>query len=115
MLTTENAGYDAKFRLWRQHSMSVPDSVRHSANDVIFENYDEVGYNYRLTDVQAAIGREQLKKLPSMLTVRRALATRYHELLATIRSVRTPAQPDWARTNWQSYCVRLPRSCDQRS
>jgi perosamine synthetase len=115
MLTTSNAAYDARFRLWRQHGMSVPDSVRHSANDVIFENYDEVGYNYRLTDVQAAIGREQLKKLPSMLSVRRSLATRYRELLANVPGVRTPVEPDWARTNWQSYCVRLPRSCDQRS
>jgi perosamine synthetase len=115
MLTTRNAVYDAKFRLWRQHGMSVPDSVRHSANDVIFENYDEVGYNYRLTDVQAAIGREQLKKLPSMVSVRRSIAARYRELLANVPGVCSPAEPNWARTNWQSYCVRLPRSCDQRS
>jgi perosamine synthetase len=114
MLTTANAGYDAKFRLWRQHSMSVPDAVRHSAKDVIFEAYDEVGFNYRLTDIQAAIGREQLKKLPEMLRSRRRLAARYGELLSAIPEVCAPLEPDWARSNWQSYCVRLASHCDQR-
>ena len=45
MLTTANAGYDGKFRLWRQHGMSVPDTARHAAKSVIFESYDELGYN----------------------------------------------------------------------
>ena len=44
--------------------MSVPDTVRHGAREVIFETYPEVGYNYRMTDIQAAVGREQLKRLP---------------------------------------------------
>ena len=67
MLTSKHKDWDAKFRLWRQHSMSVPDTVRHSSKDVIFETYPEIGYNYRLTDVQAAIGREQLKRLPELI------------------------------------------------
>jgi dTDP-4-amino-4,6-dideoxygalactose transaminase len=115
MLTTGSPEYDAKFRLWRQHGMSVPDSVRHSANDVIFEAYEELGFNYRLTDIQAAIGRAQLKKLPEMLRSRRFLAARYGELLADIPGVRPPLEPEWARSNWQSYCVRLPDRCDQRT
>ena len=52
------------FRLWRQHGMSVPDTVRHGSATVIFEDYPVRGYNYRMTDMQAAIGREQLKRLP---------------------------------------------------
>jgi dTDP-4-amino-4,6-dideoxygalactose transaminase len=114
MLTTANPDFDRRFRLWRQHGMSVPDTVRHGSSQVVFEDYIELGYNYRMTDIQAAVGREQLKRLPAILARRRALAARYHKLLAAIPGLVPPAQPAWARSNWQSYCVRLPEGCDQR-
>jgi perosamine synthetase len=114
MLTTNNPTYDAQFRLWRQHGMSVPDTVRHGSKEVIFEEYVEVGYNYRLTDLQAAIGREQLKRLPEIIQRRRDLADRYAELLSTIPGLILPTEPQWARSNWQTYLVRLPDGCDQR-
>ena len=114
MITTANAEWDKSFRLLRQHAMSVPDTVRHGANQVIFESYPTVGYNYRMTDIQAAVGREQLRRLPKILELRRALANRYRGLLADVPGLELPSEPDWARTNWQSYCVRLPHGCDQR-
>lgn len=114
MLTTADAEIDAKFRLWRQHGMSVPDTVRHSSPKVVFESYPELGFNYRLTDIQAAIGREQLRRLPEAIARRRELAARYRELLADISGLILPAEPEWARANWQSYCVRLPQGTDQR-
>ncbi len=114
MLTTADAEMDSKFRLWRQHSMSVPDTVRHSSREVVFESYPELGFNYRLTDIQAAIGREQLKRLPEAILQRRQMAARYRKLLADIPGLTLPAEPEWARTNWQSYCVRLPADLDQR-
>lgn len=114
MLTTRNPEFDRHFRLWRQHGMSVPDTVRHGSSQVVFEDYVELGYNYRLTDIQAAVGREQLKRLPAILARRRTLAARYHKRLAAIPGLVPPAQPAWARSNWQSYCVRLPEGCDQR-
>lgn len=114
MLTTADAELDRNFRLWRQHGMSLPDTVRHSSPTVIFESYPELGFNYRLTDIQAAIGREQLRRLPQAITQRRQLATRYRELLADVPGLVLPIEPDWARTNWQSYCVRLPATTDQR-
>lgn len=107
MLTTRHQDWDAKFRLWRQHSMSVPDTVRHGSNTVIFEGYPEIGYNYRMTDVQAAIGREQLKRLSGLVNRRRELADRYRNLLSGIPRLKLPVEPEWARSNWQSYCVRL--------
>ena len=115
MLTTANPEYDRKFRLWRQHSMSVPDTIRHGAREVIFESYPEVGFNYRMTDLQAAVGREQLKRLSEIIATRRRLAARYGEMLADIRGLRIPTEPAWARTNWQSYCVGLPAGVDQRA
>ncbi|GMP13605.1 DegT/DnrJ/EryC1/StrS family aminotransferase [Bradyrhizobium sp. TM239] len=115
MLTTSDAELDRKFRLLRQHGMSVPDIVRHGSRRVIFEEYVLVGYNYRMTDMQAAIGRKQLERLPQLIARRRALASRYAELLGNIEGLRLPFEPAWARSNWQSYCVRLPDRLDQRT
>ncbi|ODS52467.1 MAG: aminotransferase DegT [Acidobacteria bacterium SCN 69-37] len=114
MITTNNGEFDRKFRLWRQHGMSVPDSVRHGSPTVIFESYPVLGFNYRMTDVQAAIGREQLKRLPGIIESRRRLAARYHEALAAVPGVTPPHEPAWARSNWQSYGVRLADGIDQR-
>lgn len=114
MLTTKNAEIDRKFRLWRQHGMSVPDTVRHSSREVVFESYPELGFNYRMTDIQAAIGREQLKRLPDAVVERRRAAGRYRELLGDMPDLILPPEPGWARTNWQSFCVRLPDGVDQR-
>jgi perosamine synthetase len=114
MLTTANAEWHAKFKLLRQHGMSVPDTVRHGSPQVIFEEHPVLGYNYRMTDIQAAVGREQLKRLSDIVACRRALASRYAELLANNIGLMTPSEPAYARSNWQSYCVRLPDHCDQR-
>jgi len=113
MLTTNNPEWDKKFRLWRQHSMNVPDTVRHQANQVIFESYPELGYNYRMTDIQAAIGREQLKRLPEIVARRRKFVQQYCRRLSDIPGLNLPVEPEWARSNWQSFCVRLPARCDQ--
>jgi len=114
MITTRHPEWDRRFRLLRQHAMSVPDTVRHGSAEVIFESYPMLGYNYRMTDIQAAVGREQLKRLPEIVGQRRELAARYRTLLADIPGLGLPREPEWARTNWQSYCVRLPSDVDQR-
>jgi dTDP-4-amino-4,6-dideoxygalactose transaminase len=113
MLTTSDPEIDSKVRLWRQHSMSVTDTVRHGSRQVIFENYLDVGFNYRMTDVQAAIGRKQLVRLADLVARRRALVTRYNDLLRDIEGLRLPLEMSWARSNWQSYCVQLPDRVDQ--
>ena len=115
MLTTANPEIDRKFRLWRQHGMSVPDTVRHGSRDVVFESYPELGFNYRMTDLQAAVGRVQLTRLPGIIEERRRMAGAYVTRLAAIPGVRAPHQPSWARSNWQSYCVRLSSGCSQRA
>ncbi|PYX46042.1 MAG: aminotransferase DegT [Acidobacteria bacterium] len=113
MLTTRDAEIDRKLRLWRQHGMSMPDTVRHASPKVLFESYPELGFNYRMTDIQAAIGREQLKRLPEAISQRRKLAARYRQLLGDVTGLVLPTEPEWARTNWQSYVVRLPAGVDQ--
>ena len=114
MLTTAHPDYDKKFRLWRQNGMSISDTQRHRAPEVIFESYPELGFNYRMTDIQAAIGREQLKRLPELIGRRRYLADRYQKGLGDVLGLSLPETPVWAKSNWQSYCVRLPDDCDQK-
>lgn len=115
MITTPHADWNAKFRLLRQHGMSVPDTVRHGSTQVIFETHPVLGYNYRMTDIQAAVGREQLRRLPGMVERRREIGETYRKLLSAIQWIGAPHEPSWARTNWQSYAVRLPDHADQRA
>jgi dTDP-4-amino-4,6-dideoxygalactose transaminase len=115
MLTTSNPAHETAFRLLRQHGMSIPDTVRHGSPEVVFEDYLAVGYNYRMTDIQAAVGRKQLERLPELVARRRTLAARYEELLGNIEGLLLPLEPEWARSNWQSYCVRLPDRLDQKA
>ena len=114
MITTKHGSWDAQFRLWRQHGMSIADTVRHSSPQVIFETYPELGFNYRMTDIQAAVGREQLKRLVVIIKKRRELAATYRSLLSGVAGITLPAEPEWARSNWQSFCVRLSRGLSQR-
>lgn len=113
MITTNSANYDERFRLLRQHGMSVPDTVRHKSKQVIFESYQEVGFNYRLTDIQAAIGREQLKRLPAIIKRRGDLASGYNEMLKKQQLINLPIEPDYAKSNWQSFCLMLSPRLNQ--
>lgn len=115
MLTTPHADWNAKFKLLRQHGMSVPDTVRHGSNQVIFETHPVLGYNYRMTDIQAAVGREQLRRLPGIVARRREIGETYKQLLSTAQWLGLPQEPAWARSNWQSFTVRLPDHCDQKA
>jgi len=107
MITTEDSDTAARLRRMRQHAMNVSDLARHSANKIVFESYDEIGYNYRMTDLQAAVGLVQLDRLPEMLNRRRSLAERYSERLSAIPWLIIPGEPGNCRHNYQSYMVRL--------
>jgi dTDP-4-amino-4,6-dideoxygalactose transaminase len=107
MIATNNARYAERLRLLRQHCMSVSDTARHGTRTVVIEQYLDVGYNYRMTDIQAAIGIEQLKRLDWIVERRRALAARYNERLAQIGWLEPPFEPDYATSNYQSYAARL--------
>lgn len=108
MVTTNDPAIDRELRLLRQHGMSISDAVRHGTREVVFEGYPVIGYNYRMTDIQASIGTVQLQKLPRFIEERRRLVALYTEYLAECEVI-LPHVPKWARPNWQSYCVRLPK------
>jgi perosamine synthetase len=74
----------------------------------VIEHYTEPGFNYRMTDVQAAIGLVQLAKLDQIVARRRALGRRYQQALAGIPGLTTITDPDYGRTNFQSFWILLP-------
>src|SRR2546423_10876095 len=107
MITTADAELDHKFRLLRQHSMSVPDTVRHGAKTVVCEEYPNIGFNYRMTDIQAAVGRVQLGRLPDLLARRVELANNYTRAIREIPGLQPPHVPEDCRPNYQSYAARV--------
>lgn len=115
MLTTNDSEVDRVFRMLRHHAMDATDLERHRAKDVVFESYPMLGFNYRMTDLQGAMGRAQLSRLPEVIARRRELGARYGDRLSEIPGVAVTREPDWARTNWQSYCLRLPENTDQKT
>jgi perosamine synthetase len=107
MITTQDPELAARLRRLRQHAMDLSDLARHSAQDIVFEGYPERGFNYRMTDMQAALGLCQLDALEDILAARRRLAERYTAALSGVPHLETPYEPDYARRTWQSYCVRV--------
>lgn len=111
MITTNNEEYYNRLKLLRQHGMSVNDRIRHNSSNVIFEEYLEIGYNYRLTDIQAAVGIKQLEKLDWLIEERTKIAKKYNDAFGKLPTVKIPVIPDYCRTNWQSYSLYLKKNC----
>lgn len=107
MVTTGRSDWAAEMRRLREHGMDVSAAERHRAAQPVLERYLEVGFNYRMTDIQAAVGLVQLAKLDEMVTRRRALAARYHRLLAGVPGIRAVADPPYGTTNYQSFWIEL--------
>lgn len=107
MITTQDPETAGRLRRLRQHAMSVSDVTRHHARQIVTETYDEAGFNFRMTDVQASIGIAQLDKLGGFLDRRRFLAQRYTKALAQVPWLVTPHVPLNCRHNYQSYMVRV--------
>jgi dTDP-4-amino-4,6-dideoxygalactose transaminase len=111
MITTNNEAYRDRLKLLRQHAMSINDRVRHESNTVIFEEHIELGYNYRMTDIQAAVGIRQLEKLDQIVAGRRQIAALYNEAFRDIPHIRLPHEPEGCFSNYQSYSLYLEPTC----
>ena len=107
MLTVDDEQTAVRLRQLREHGMSVSAADRHSTNTIVFEQYLETGFNYRMTDIQAAIVRVQLRKLDEIIERRRALAKSYHEAIDAIDGLRAVTDPDHGTTNYQSFWVEV--------
>jgi dTDP-4-amino-4,6-dideoxygalactose transaminase len=107
MITTADKRLAERIRRLRQHGMTISDLDRHGSNRSMIESYEEVGFNYRMTDMQAALGCVQLRRLDEILARRRALAQRYTERLVSLPWMIPPAEPGGLQHNFQSYMVQL--------
>lgn len=107
MLTTPRADWADRARRLREHAMSVSAAARHERVLAPAEEYVEVGYNYRMTDLQAALGLVQLTKLPEAVQRRREIARTYADAIAGIPGLRAVADPEWGESNFQSFWVEV--------
>src|SRR5437870_1725595 len=109
MILTDDDALADRARKLRAHGMSVSDLDRHKADRPIIEEYHDLGFNYRMTDIQASIGLVQLRRLDELLLIRVAKAERYNAELAKIKGLEVPYTPPYATHTYQSYCVRLTK------
>jgi dTDP-4-amino-4,6-dideoxygalactose transaminase len=112
MITSNDPRLAERLRRLRHQGMSISDVARHQADHVIIEEYGEIGYNFRLSDLHAAVGLAQLPKLAGFVRRRREIAARYAAALRALPALDPPFVPDFAAPNFQSYIVRL-RGADE--
>lgn len=113
IITTNDAAHAERLRVTRSHGASTSDLARHHAGGLEIEEYADLGYNYRMSDIQAAIGIAQMRRIDTILAARRRLARRYDQLLADLPPIATPYEPRGYRHTYQSYCVRLADALDR--
>jgi dTDP-4-amino-4,6-dideoxygalactose transaminase len=107
MIAVSDTELADRLRRLRQHAMDKSALDRHAAREVVIEHYPERGWNFRMTDLQAAIGLKQLEVLDAILAERRRLAERYTAALEPVAWMQTPHEPEYASRTWQSYPLRL--------
>jgi len=107
MIVTFDQALAERLRRLRHQGMSLSDFARHNAAPTLFEEYPEVGYNYRITDIQAGIGLAQLARLDDMLARRCRVAERYLAALPGLRFLRGPYVAPGVKPNWQSFQVAI--------
>ncbi|MEP7145708.1 MAG: DegT/DnrJ/EryC1/StrS family aminotransferase, partial [bacterium] len=111
MITTSNEEYYSRLKLLRQHGMRFNSRERHTAAQVISEEHAEIGYNYRMTDFQGAIGIRQLEKLDYIIDERRKIALKYIDELGEIKCLRMPVEHEGFISNYQSFSIYLKEDC----
>ncbi|WP_141014148.1 DegT/DnrJ/EryC1/StrS family aminotransferase [Nocardioides sambongensis] len=107
MVTTADAAWATRARRLREHAMSASASARHANVLAPPEEYAEVGFNFRMTDLQAAVGLVQLARLPEVVERRRSLAAGYQKAIAEIDGLRAVTDPSWGTCNYQSFWVEV--------
>jgi perosamine synthetase len=106
MLTTNNDALAEKLNMLRNHGASISEEQRHKGpKPYILPEFDMVGYNYRMTDIQGAVGVVQLKKLDKFINERQKWADYFTKELAGIKWLRTPHIPAGYKHGWQSYVL----------
>ena len=107
MILTNNAQLADRLRRLRHHGRDATEWQRHESTQAGRERYVETGYNYRLTDIAAAIGLEQMKRLDQIVSDRRRVAKRYDQAFRQQERLSVAYNNYGAQTNAQTYMLRL--------
>lgn len=107
MLVVPDAATGARARRLREHGMDVSAFDRHRSGSSTFERYVEPGFNFRMTDLQAAVGLAQLPKLDRIVATRRTIGNGYRERLAEVPGVRCVPEPRGTTSNHQSFWIEV--------
>jgi dTDP-4-amino-4,6-dideoxygalactose transaminase len=107
LVTTDDEAWGARARTLREHAMSVSAADRHGSVLAPQEEYSEVGFNFRMSDLQAAVGLVQLEKLDAMVARRREIAATYTKYLDDVAGLRAVRDPAWGTSNFQSFWVEV--------
>jgi perosamine synthetase len=110
MITTARDDIERASRELRDHGASKSDRARHEGSGAfLLSEYNRLGFNFRMTDIQGALGVAQMARCSAILEARRAAATRYDELLSDVEWLRTPAVPAGYEHGYQAYvCLFAP-------
>lgn len=108
IITTNSEEYYEQLKLFRSHGIMKTDYAK-GQGDWYYEMVD-LGYNYRMNDIQAALGLSQLKKLDTFLEKRRAIAAYYNEQLKGIPGIITPYQEPNTNSGWHLYMIQVDQS-----
>ena len=107
MITTSNEKLRDRLKLLRQHAMASSSIDRHNTSSALSEDHVELGYNYRMTDIQAAVGIVQLSRLDEIVMERRNIAANFIRNLSDIKWLMMPEEKEGFFTNYQSFAVRV--------
>lgn len=113
MIVTENEEFYKKMALFRSHGITRDDSMMTRNDGPWFYQQFDLGYNYRITDIQCALGCSQMKKLDRFLARRKEIVARYNEAFADCDNIITPYQLSDTESGWHLYIVQV-KNCDRR-
>jgi UDP-4-amino-4,6-dideoxy-N-acetyl-beta-L-altrosamine transaminase len=106
IITTNNEQYFRKMQAFRSHGMTKDPNVLHANEGAWYYEMQSLGYNFRMTDLQAALGVSQLKKLPEFLRKRREIAAKYNGAFAALPGLTIPYQSENTNSSWHLYILR---------
>ena len=113
MIVTDNEEFYQKMMLFRSHGITRDENLMTRNDGSWFYQQLDLGYNYRITDIQCALGCSQMKKLDRFLARRKEIVARYNEAFADCENIITPYQLPETESGWHLYIVQV-KNCDRR-
>jgi len=108
MILTNNEEFYERLLLFRSHGITKnPEKFTTNAPGPWYYEMQELGYNYRVTDFQCALGIEQLKKLDKFIEKRREIVQKYNQAFKDVDEIITPYEKENAKSSWHIYVIQL--------